>query len=120
MTKEQILAVAIKKELTSRLARDCIDLISKEFDEFTEEDIADVANLMLDFINRPARQNIPYTGIRGQSTSAIMCNHANESPVFCDCSDDCYCKTHTCKKKSVRPKPKDIEILEFGGQSRER
>lgn len=118
MTKEQILAVANKKELTSRLARDCIDLINEEL-EFTEEDIAEIANLMLDFINRPARQNIPYTGIRGfASNSAIMCNH-DESPADCECPDDCYCKSRTCKDRKLATFQPDYGPLEFGGQKRE-
>lgn len=27
---------------------------------------------------------------------AVMCEHANEVPLNCKCSSDCYCKTHTC------------------------
>ena len=34
--------------------------------------------------------------------SAMLCEHANENPAVCNCPDDCYCKTHTCKD---RPKP---------------
>ena len=31
------------------------------------------------------------------STSAIMCNHANECPAECDCNENCYCRVHgTC------------------------
>lgn len=33
--------------------------------------------------------------------SAMMCTHANEVPMNCPCDDDCYCKTHTCKNKSL-------------------
>lgn len=36
--------------------------------------------------------------IRG-SGSALMCNHANESPIDCICEEWCYCKTRTCKSK---------------------
>ena len=98
MTKEQILTSAAKKELIIGLAKDTIFMICQRIEGVTEEDISAVAYEMLNLVNKPVSQSIPYTGIRGQSTSAIMCNHANESPVFCDCSDDCYCKTHTCKK----------------------
>lgn len=34
-----------------------------------------------------------------KSNSCILCNHANEVPMSCDCSPDCYCKSHTCKPK---------------------
>tara|TARA_Y100000034_G_C6857325_1_gene389794 strand:- start:516 stop:800 length:285 start_codon:yes stop_codon:yes gene_type:complete len=27
-----------------------------------------------------------------QSRSPLYCNHANESPATCPCSNDCYCK----------------------------
>lgn len=27
---------------------------------------------------------------------AVMCEHANEVPLNCNCDSDCYCKTHTC------------------------
>lgn len=30
-------------------------------------------------------------------SNAINCEHANEAPVVCPCSDDCYCKTNSCK-----------------------
>ena len=30
---------------------------------------------------------------------AIFCMHANENPAVCRCSDDCYCKTHTCRER---------------------
>ena len=36
------------------------------------------------------------------SSSAIMCNHANECPVNCTCDEDCYCKVEGC----CRPKGK--------------
>lgn len=27
---------------------------------------------------------------------AVMCEHANEVPLVCQCDSSCYCKTHTC------------------------
>lgn len=36
------------------------------------------------------------------SVSPLYCDHANEMPAACPCPEDCYCKSHSCKKK---PKP---------------
>lgn len=33
------------------------------------------------------------------TTSAMFCNHANEVPGWCTCSEDCYCKENTCRTK---------------------
>lgn len=48
--------------------------------------------------------------------SAIFCDHANEVPVYCLCSPDCYCKEHTCKPRIGVPLPNrnedPIEIYE--------
>lgn len=37
----------------------------------------------------------------GFRTSALLCGHANESGVNCDCPPDCYCKApgNTCGRK---------------------
>lgn len=32
--------------------------------------------------------------------SAMSCEHANENPAGCRFEPDCYCKFHTCKKRS--------------------
>lgn len=32
-------------------------------------------------------------------TPAMFCNHANEVPGWCSCSEDYYCKEHTCKAR---------------------
>lgn len=29
--------------------------------------------------------------------SAMTCEHANEVPAVCPCSEGCYCKANTCK-----------------------
>lgn len=34
-----------------------------------------------------------------KSKDAMLCEHANECPVQCPCSSDCYCKKHTCKPR---------------------
>lgn len=40
------------------------------------------------------------------SSSPIYCNHANEMPYDCPCSDECYCKSHSCKsKRSITSSP---------------
>jgi hypothetical protein len=31
--------------------------------------------------------------------SLMYCGHANESPDFCLCPENCYCKDHSCKDK---------------------
>lgn len=31
---------------------------------------------------------------------AAFCEHANEVPIECNCPDNCYCKSHTCKNKN--------------------
>ena len=31
--------------------------------------------------------------------SLMYCGHANESPNFCLCPENCYCKDHSCKDK---------------------
>ena len=36
-----------------------------------------------------------------RSGRAVMCEHANEVPQACPCWGGCYCKTHTCKEKSL-------------------
>ena len=35
------------------------------------------------------------------SSSPIFCEHANEVPVCCPCSSDCYCKQHTCCRQDL-------------------
>ena len=30
--------------------------------------------------------------------SCMFCDHANENPQYCYCNDNCYCKSHTCRK----------------------
>ena len=37
------------------------------------------------------------------SSSAVMCNHANEMPTLspCPCPPDCYCKTHSCRSHGL-------------------
>ena len=37
-----------------------------------------------------------------ECSSAVLCEHANEVPGECKCSDNCYCKTHTCKPKESK------------------
>jgi len=37
--------------------------------------------------------------LRKQEKSAVMCEHANEVPGKCNCPNDCYCKSLTCKSK---------------------
>lgn len=34
-----------------------------------------------------------------KKTSAMFCEHANESPYNCPCNSNCYCKDHSCKNK---------------------
>lgn len=34
------------------------------------------------------------------SPNPIFCEHANEVPARCPCEEGCYCKTHTCAKKT--------------------
>lgn len=37
---------------------------------------------------------------------AMFCDHANEAPLSCPCSSNCYCKTRTCKNLlSARVQP---------------
>ena len=31
------------------------------------------------------------------TTSAILCDHANESGNNCNCKANCYCKVHSCQ-----------------------
>jgi hypothetical protein len=31
------------------------------------------------------------------ASSALTCGHANEVPSVCECEDNCYCKSHSCK-----------------------
>lgn len=31
---------------------------------------------------------------------AVFCAHANEVPTRCPCEPNCYCKSHTCKKRN--------------------
>ena len=31
-----------------------------------------------------------------QESSAVFCEHANETPEICKCPSTCYCKTHSC------------------------
>lgn len=38
------------------------------------------------------------------SKCAFACNHANESPVQCDCPDDCYCKVQGSCGGHIRAK----------------
>lgn len=33
--------------------------------------------------------------------SALFCEHANEMPMSCSCEEDCYCKFHSCRIKSI-------------------
>ena len=35
------------------------------------------------------------------SSSPIFCEHANEMPVCCPCSPDCYCKQHSCRSGQI-------------------
>jgi hypothetical protein len=49
--------------------------------------------------------------IMAERKSAMLCQHANEVPVFCDCPKDCYCKKHTCKK-SPRSSPEGYKYDE--------
>jgi hypothetical protein len=38
------------------------------------------------------------------SDCALYCEHANEAPVDCRCSPDCYCRVHgSCKLHNVAP-----------------
>lgn len=30
---------------------------------------------------------------------AVFCEHANENPIKCNCTFECYCWDHTCKDK---------------------
>ena len=32
---------------------------------------------------------------------ALQCEHANEMPAVCPCPSDCYCKSHSCRPKSI-------------------
>lgn len=34
-----------------------------------------------------------------RGSSPILCSHANEVPMQCICPPDCYCKSHSCKRK---------------------
>lgn len=51
--------------------------------------------------------------------SALYCNHANECPVQCDCTQDCYCRVEgSCvdrnryQKSEFKPSNKKIcELL---------
>ncbi len=40
-----------------------------------------------------------------KSKSPIYCEHANEMPATCPCSDDCYCKEHSCKPRKIKDIP---------------
>ncbi len=50
-----------------------------------------------------------------EEMSAILCNHANENPNVCNCVENCFCQTHTCKdrigKPGVRTYPEPEEIF---------
>lgn len=49
--------------------------------------------------------------------SAIFCDHANEVPVYCSCSPDCYCKEHTCKPVSVHLPNRNEDPIEVYEQA---
>lgn len=63
-----------------------------------------------------------------ETTSAILCAHANEMPAKCECPDDCYCKKNACrvrrkykKKNEVKPEdePSHLKVFldtEYGEQ----
>lgn len=47
------------------------------------------------------------------SSSAIMCDHANECPVNCTCSDSCYCRVDgSCSGKYRTPQVARQTMLE--------
>ena len=41
----------------------------------------------------------------------MLCEHANEVPSKCNCPEECYCKSHTCKHKL--PTYKKVEGFKF-------
>lgn len=48
---------------------------------------------------------------------AELCDHANEVPAVCTCSDNCYCKSHTCKKKPELSGDWDEVAKAYSGQN---
>lgn len=53
----------------------------------------------------------------GYYNSPLYCEHANEMPLVCPCSGDCYCKMYSCKspdRNAVNPpEPKDMSLLKL-------
>lgn len=45
--------------------------------------------------------------------SALFCLHANEVPVICNCSKDCYCKAHTCRDVLIEIRDSVVNIREI-------
>ena len=37
--------------------------------------------------------------LKNVDLSPLFCEHANEVPGTCNCKENCYCKTHSCKQK---------------------
>jgi hypothetical protein len=37
---------------------------------------------------------------KSEEGRAMMCDHANEVPLLCPCDAGCYCKSHTCKRRT--------------------
>ena len=42
----------------------------------------------------------------------LYCNHANEVPNICSCSDDCYCKQNSCLKIKLPDISSDVARAE--------
>lgn len=49
---------------------------------------------------------------------AFLCNHPQENPAVCPCDNDCYCRTRTCKNKSLKDARIVVEeqLAFFSGQ----
>lgn len=45
--------------------------------------------------------------------SAMYCEHANEMPASCPCPEDCYCKSHSCRRREASVKDTVYEIRCF-------
>lgn len=54
----------------------------------------------VDLLDNPVSVSHPTDApTEDHSNSAIYCDHANEMPAQCPCPDDCYCKSHSCKRR---------------------